>query len=352
MKSPISFTDFDAPFKVFFSDLAERALAQSEILLTSPGTIATLAKKSRSYLYWRIYDASGRRVDRYLGAQDDPLTQDKLTALRERMSEAKSFADASVTLRKHGYCAADNSAAITLATLFNAGVFRRGAMLVGTHAFGAILNSLGVRMAARYFTDDIDIARYSAIQLVAKPNRAFIEILRESDLPFSEVPELDPGKPSTSFKVRGQKLRVDLLVPGDERYRTYRVPELKTHATGLPYFDYLLQEPISTIVLGRDQIIPVRVPSPARYCLHKLIVATLRAKAASQKHEKDLVQAAVLAAVLIERFADSLAAAVDAIPRKGRDKVARGAARAAKLVGGAYPAAEDFFKKLSRGSNE
>jgi hypothetical protein len=347
VKSPISFAEFDAPFKVFFSDLAERAVAQSEILQTTPGTIVTLVKKGRPYLYWRVYDAVGRRVDRYLGAQDGPDTEAKLSALRESISEAKSLADGSRTLRKHGYCAADNSAAVTLAALFNAGVFGHGAMLVGTHAFGAILNSLGVRIGARYFTEDIDIARYGAIQLAARPDRAFIEILRESGLPFAEVPDLDAARPATSFKVRGQKLRVDLLVPGDARYRAHRVPELKAYATGLPYFGYLLEEPISTIVLGRDQVIPVRVPNPARYCVHKLIVATLRGGAASQKQEKDLLQAAVLTAVLAVSAADSLSSAVDALPRGSKRKAARGAAGAAKLIAGTYPAAGDFLDALA-----
>ena len=347
MKSLITFAEFDAPFKVFFSDLAERAMAQSEILQSTPGTIVTLMKKGRPYLYWRVYDAAGRRVDRYLGAQEDPKTEAKLGALRERVAEARALADASLALRKQGYCAADNSAAITLAALFNAGVFGRGAMLVGTHAFGAVLNSLGVRIGARYFTEDIDIARYGAIQLAARPDRAFIEILRDSGLPFAEVPDLDAARPATSFKVRGQKLRVDLLVPGDERYRAHRVPELKAYAIGLPYLGYLLEEPISTIVLGRDQVIPVRVPNPARYCVHKLIVATLRGGAASTKQEKDLLQAAVLAAVMTASAADALSSAVDALPRGSKSKAARGAARAAKLVAGTYPAAEDFLESLA-----
>jgi hypothetical protein len=49
-------------------------------------------------------------------------------------------------LRKAGFAAADNSAALTIATLYNAGVFSHGGVLVGSHAFGALLNGLGVRM--------------------------------------------------------------------------------------------------------------------------------------------------------------------------------------------------------------
>jgi hypothetical protein len=141
-------------------------------------------------------------------------------------------------------------------------------MLVGTHAFGALLNALGVRLPANYYTEDIDVARYRPIELATRPEGGILDILRQTGLPFAQVPELDSRKPSTSFKVRGQPLKVDLLVPGDDRYLSDPVPELGAHATGLPFFDYLLEESAQGIVLGRDHVIPVRIPTAARYCAH------------------------------------------------------------------------------------
>ncbi len=54
---------------------------------------------------------------------------------------------------------------------------------------------------------------------------------------------------------------------------------------------YLFEEPVFTVALGRDHVIPVRTPNAARFCLHKLIVATLRLTQMPQKAEKDLTQA-------------------------------------------------------------
>jgi len=348
MAAPIAIAYFDAPFQVLFSELADRAAAQSQVLLSSPGTIVTLEKKGHPYLYWRAYDAQGKRVDRYIGPRDAAGTASNLAEIEGRIAEARHFAGASLALRKQGYAAADNSTALTLAALFNAGVFKHGAMLVGTHAFGAILNALGVRLAANYYTEDIDLARYGAIELATPPQGGIVEVLRQSGLPFVEVPELDVRRPSTSFKVRGKPLKVDLLVPGDKRYLSRRIPELGAYATGLPHFDYLLEESSFGIVLGRDHVVPVRVPSAPRYCLHKLIVASLRAPAAAAKSDKDLAQSAVLTVALTDKFEGDLAEAAARIPAKARRRLAQSARRAAALLDARYAAARDFLQGLSR----
>lgn len=348
MARPITISYFDAPFQVLFSALVDRAMTQSEVLLSSPGAVVTLEKKGHAYLYWRTYDAQGKRVDRYIGPKEAAKTESSLAEVEARIAEARHFAEASLALRKRGYSAADNSTALTLAALFNAGVVRHGAMLVGTHAFGAILNALGVRLMASYYTEDIDVARYGAIQLATRPDGGILEVLRQSGLPFVEVPELDVRKPSTSFKVRGKPLKVDLLVPGDERYRSYRIPELGAHATGLPFLDYLLEESSPGVVLGRDHVVPVRVPSAPRYCLHKLIVASLRVSTAAAKADKDLAQSAVLAAVLCDKFEGDLVDAAAKIPAKARRRVAQSARRAAGLLDERYAAARDLLADLSQ----
>ena len=51
----------------------------------------------------------------------------------------------------------------------NAGVFQTGAMLVGAHAYGALLNTLGVKPRRNYTAEDIEIARDAPIQLVMIP---------------------------------------------------------------------------------------------------------------------------------------------------------------------------------------
>lgn len=66
-------------------------------------------------------------------------------------------------------------------------------------------------------------------------------------------------------------------------------------ADPLRFLDFLIREPVRTILLHRSGI-PVVVPDPTRYAVHKLIVASRRHTdgQGSAKREKDLRQAALL----------------------------------------------------------
>ena len=217
----------------------------------------------------------------------------------------------------------DRKAFYTLASLHNHGLFRAGAMLVGSHAYGALLNAIGVR-AVPYATEDVDIARREALALPGVPG--FLEMLRETGIEFFEAPTPDHRAPSTSFAERGgSRLKVDLLVPskGDE-YPTIPVPELKAHAQGLPYLACLLGASQEIPILSSHGAVMVRVPVPERYAIHKLIVSQLRNKT-SGKPDKDLRQAATLIEALVERYPGAIEDAAKALPKTALRHVARAA---------------------------
>src|SRR5438552_4071331 len=260
MTSVIGFKPFDAALRMRFAGLIDQASAQDQLLLHSPGTLVYLDKAGREYVYWRYYVPGGKQRDEYVGPAADTETQARISEIQAAIAEAKSLMEASRLLRQAGFAAADNSTSLTLATLFNAGVFRGGAMLIGTHAFGAILNTLGIRPSVSYRSEDVDIARYGQIKIALGPEERFVDLLRKSGLNFTPIPPLDHHRPPSSFRVRGENLSVDLVVPGDKEYRAYPIPELHTHATGLPFLRYLLEENMVTVILGRDHVIPVRVP--------------------------------------------------------------------------------------------
>jgi hypothetical protein len=246
-------------------------------------------------------------------------------------------------LRKARFAAADNSSALTLATLFNAGIFSHGGVLVGSQAFGALLNSLGVRLPANYRTD---IGSTGTISVTIPEDRSFLDILRDSGIPFLEVPELDSRKPSTSFKARGQHLKVELLVPGTEAYETKALPQLRAHATGLPHFRHLVSNPTPGFILGKEHVVPVMLPDPARFALHKLIVSTLRDPSRALKADKDRRQAAVLIDALTEKFPDWLTTAANDLEKSARPRVATAAAHALNLAPGLSERARDFLAYL------
>lgn len=333
--------------QTLFASVMERAAAQRHIALHSPGSSAEKTVKGKKYAYWRVYLASGKHQETYLGPAGAADTQAALEARMQESADMRSLARDAQLLRGAGFAAADNSTALTLASIFNAGVFGHGGILVGSHAFGALLNGLGCRLASNYKTEDIDIGSAGTISIAIPQNRTFLDILRDSGLHFLEVPGLDSRRPSTSFKARGQPLKVDLLVPGTEKYETKPLPELKAHATGLPYFGYLVAGASAGIVLGKEHVIPVMLPDPARFALHKLIVSTFRGRAGALKADKDLRQATALVDALVERFPDWLTGAAGALGSKAKARVGRAVPRAIALTPRLSERARDFLMQMS-----
>ncbi|WP_176053209.1 GSU2403 family nucleotidyltransferase fold protein [Paraburkholderia caribensis] len=326
--------------QALFSSVAERAITQSRIPLHSPGSAAQKTVDGKSYVYWRVYLASGKHKETSLGRTGKAAT---VTALENKLLEREEMrtlaADLQV-LRKANFAVADNSSILTLATLFNAGVFSHGGMLLGSHAFGGLLNSLGVRSRAKCRSGT------EIISLAFPQTGSLLDILRSSGIPLNDEPGLDSSRSAISLKVRGKFREVDLLMPGTETCETRTLPGLQARATGLPYFHYLVSSPASGFILGKAHVVPVTLPGPARFALHKLIMSALREPSRKQTAENDLQQAAVLIDALTERFPDWLVSAANSLEEHASLRVASAATHTLKLVPELSQRARDFLSDL------
>jgi hypothetical protein len=92
----------------------------------------------------------------------------------------------------------------------------------------------------------------------------------------------------------------DLLTPnqGSDDDTLLAPPALGTDAVALRFLDFLIHDPVDAVVLHDDGI-PVVVPAPERYAVHKLIISGRRHQA-SAKAPKDVVQAGELILALHE----------------------------------------------------
>lgn len=287
----------------------------------------------------------GRKVDEYLGAEKS-VDERRVAALREAIDLARGLAAASAQLRLLGYQRVERKAAAVLEVLFNHGLFQAGLALVGSHAYGALLNELGV-IAPGYRTQDVDLARAQPLAIALPGDMNFRKLLQETGLAFVPVPGMPSHAPSVSFKLPGREtLAVDLLVPGREAGRAVPVKELGAHAQSIPLLDYLIDAPIDGVILSPNQVIPVRLPSPERFVLHKLYASQSR-RADRGKSRKDLEQAAVLAAALEEDAPGSLLEAFASFPQKGRAAARRAAQAAARMLEGAHAQAHAALSDIS-----
>lgn len=327
------FTPHRMLLETAFSEVKRVAEEQPYLFVGSPGSVGARVVRGRRFLYRQFYDAEGKKTAEYLGPEGDAAAHQRAGVCREQIARAGQLAKEVRLLAAQGYARADGRAAAVLAALANRGLFRAGAVLVGSHAYGALLNELGVRAAA-YATEDVDIARGAPLDAreLSAPF-VFAEALEASTLPLVPVPG-SRHAPATSYKAKGKNgVRVDLIVPsGGTEIGTKHVPELGAHATAIPHLRALLDDPIETVVLSRDVVVPVRVPRPERYVWHKIQLPVLRTNL--DKKRKDATQAAVLFAALAESDPAALSSSYAALSPASRRRIAEGARQVSALLAG------------------
>lgn len=313
-----SFTLHPDALNVEYSNIENVSLQQDQVFLGTAGSVLERTNQDGfEYYSHQYYDGDGKKRQEYLAGPIGSREADAAAeAMRTRIKEVKNLVKTLRMLGREGFSLVDGKTYATIGALHNHGVFQAGGMLIGSHAYGVLLNKLGVR-AAHHKTEDVDIARREALAFKKVPRKGLLEILRESGIDFVEVPSLRRGKPGTSYKKKGKaQFRVDLLVPSrNETFPTVAVPELDAHAKALPYLKYLLAESQPATLLAREGCCAVVVPLPERFAVHKLVVSQLRTDRGA-KATKDVQQASVLCAALAELHPGALEEAVEAMPRR------------------------------------
>ena len=313
--------------QAIYSDLLDLAVrAEAERVRRQIPTGSFVSKEIAARRYWYLQERSGgSRRQRYLGPETSSLLDwiRQVEAAREELRPDEAQRSQLVDMAVAGGADREPSAVgRALKLLSELGVFRLGAVLVGTRAFRAYGPMLGVRLEARAAqTHDIDVAFDNgvAIAIAAAEQVAAADALRAAGLDFHAVPELDSRLPSTSFKVRGRELRIDFLTPARSRTST-RPVEIRTlgvHATPLPFLEFLLDGAIDAVLMAFAGVL-VRVPDPARFALHKLWLAAQRPVSQTNRAAKDRQQAEHLLTMLLEDRASEVRSALGTLAPGGR----------------------------------
>lgn len=308
--------------QTLYAELLEQltALEAQRSIGQLSGTFTEKTVRGHAYIYFQYSVPGGGKKQVFVGRKDPTLAtvihkfqNEKQEAAQERRQLQQLCAQ----LAAGGVARGDAASGRVLDHLAQSGLFRIGAVLVGTHAFNLLGALLGVAWEAGHQTEDIDIA--SDLHVAVPGQKIDLPaVLDRLEMGFLPVPALDPRQPATSFKVRGQRLRVDLLCPAGRRKTSgpVLIKPLQAAAQPLPFLDFLLQNPLRAAVIYGSGVL-VNVPDPSRFALHKLILATERSAAWQTKVEKDLQQAGQLLEVLAEnRPGDLLVAWEDILKRK------------------------------------
>lgn len=284
------------------------------------------SKKVGGKRYWYLYISLGaRRSEHYLGEE----TTELLDKIDEERGLWESTEDDRVTrsrlvamLLAGGATATPDNEGKVLALLERSGMFLAGGVVVGTLAFRAYANMLGVIWHSELQTRDIDLASDNNYPIVVPRSKKPIDlsnILLNSGMGFIEVPALNRKSPSTKFKIRGQELAVELLTPmrGKDTAKPVSISDLGAFAEPIRFLDYLLEDVQPATLLYKHGIF-INVPAPARFAFHKLVVSQRRRAGAVEKIKRDLAQAEQLFEVLIEGRPGDLILANEAAEKMGK----------------------------------
>jgi hypothetical protein len=306
-----------------FAEIETWSAGQPEAFVGTAGTLLKRANAARFEFYaHQYYDALGTKREKYLaGPVGSEEADSSAQRLRNRIDEVKQITASIRLLGREGFQVSDSRTYATVAALHNHGVFEAGGVLVGSHAYGILLNRMGIR-AASYSTEDVDVARGERLAFASPPAADFLEMIRGSGIDFVAVPQLDVRKEPTSFKQKGRAtFQIDLLAPGrGQEIGIARVPELNAHALTLPFLGYLLEETQVSVLIAREGCCAVRIPTPERFAVHKMIVAARRG-GRNAKALKDRAQASVLCAALAELHPGALELALQGVARSAKKDV-------------------------------
>lgn len=345
--------------QTLYAELLERLIvAEAQRALGSvPGGFVTKTIKGSEYYYFQQVDPGGRRRQSYVGRRSEQLDELAQRYVQERGVAALDVAGIerlSALLRAGGVLRPDTASARVIRALADSGVFRLGGVLVGTHAFITLGNVLGVEWSGTGLrTQDVDIAAAQSISVAVSGRGTDLPgVLDQLDMGFLPVPAFDPAGNTTSFKVRGQGLRVDLLAPAVRAgQRDIRIPRLNAWAQPLKFLDYVMEDTVDAAAIDGGAVL-VSVPTPARFALHKLIVANERPASMHPKREKDLWQAARILEVVLDERRGDLPIAWAALASRGAGWVRRATAGIRSLESSAPDVAGRLMTTIAIGRGE
>lgn len=288
-----------------------------------PGSFVTKTVKGVVYYYFQYSQPGGRSKQSYLGRKTPEFDRvvERFQSERDAFqADKESIQRLCALLRTGGALVTDTASGRVLQSLADSGIFHLDGILVGTHTFVVLGNLLGVRWdGASLRTHDIDIAGETRMAVAVPQGPVDLPgVLEGMEIGFLPVPPFDPKEPSTSFKVRGRPLRVDLLTPSQRRTDKgpVAIPRFRAAAQPLPFLDFLLKDPVKGAVINGGGVL-VNVPFPARFAFHKLIVAGERNVSEHGKREKDFLQSSQVFEVLLDERPGDLSIVWEDITERG-----------------------------------
>lgn len=268
------------------------------------GNVGWKTIKGRRYAYWQFKEIDGRKREYYLGPEGPAITA--IENARGKPAPAlEAVARQARAAIAQGNVATPAKHFRIVKRFADYQFFRAGGLLVGTQAFLAMGNQLGVAWGSGTRTLDLDFAHAGprgnvALALPANLDADVDDALKSLELGFLPALGGSRGFASQYVSEKEPDLRIDFLTVMRRASKDVVAPNLGVALTPLKFLDYVLERPAQTVLLDVADACLVNLPDPARYGLHKLLVAAERG-ARHAKYNKDIFQALALIDWHLER---------------------------------------------------
>jgi hypothetical protein len=310
----------DISYQTLYSELVQRSLDDSFTTeFSADGRFVAVEVKKRKYWYFDTPRPEGGAQNRqYVGPVDDPEITKRVETFKDLKADLKGRRRLVATLTREAYLPRPLlMSGQVVEELASAGFFRLRGVLIGTVAYQCYPGVLGRRLdAIAMQTGDADFAQFHEISVaVGDSLPPILDVLHRVDSTFREIPSQADGRVSTQFVSR-DKFKVEFLTPNrgpdDIAGKPVQMPALGgAAAIPLRFLDFLIRYPVRAVLLHGAGV-PILIPSPERYAMHKLIVGPRRKedRDTASKAAKDRLQAkAIIEAMIANRQHDDLASA-------------------------------------------
>ena len=315
------FTDLSPAAQTNFAELFEQvqAAAFDRSVRDLPGSFNRKTVKGRDYWYWQVRDLQGVNRQIYLGPDDERLGRLIQLQAAGKAKGSSNLAGLAAACASLGCMTVISQHFAVINRMAEYGFFRAGGVLIGTHAFIAMANMLGVRWSSAWRTSDVDVAHAGknvSLALAENARADMHDAITSLEMGLLPQQSLAAGQGATYITAK-KDIRVDLLTTAGRKDDAYRYEPLNVKLQPLKFMEFSLEHTTQTALISGEQAVLVNVPSPMRYAMHKLVIMGEREEAFRTKIVKDAGQVSALVDYGMQRSPSALQAAAEDLMKRG-----------------------------------
>jgi hypothetical protein len=334
------FTALTHAAQTAYAQLLDGALSAEHLRSVAdlPGSFASKTVKGYKYWYFQYTEPSGKLRQVFVGPEGRALQ--KLMSRKGEASARQPLAPLSRSAMALGCAGVLPRHFRVVRRLADYGFFEAGGVLVGTHAFLASGNMLGVRWGSADRTQDLDFAHAGRSIALVLPGDVEVQTgdaIQSLGMGFLPVTGLSSKAAAGYLNPKEPEFRLDFLTTRHRgREEPFEHSQLHVTMQPLKFMEFSLENVQQSVLFCAEGAVLVNVPHPARYALHKLLVFGERQGTFSIKSGKDLTQAAAILACLEPHRAGEVMEAWRDLLSRGPGWVSR-ARQGLEALGAAHP---------------